>query len=384
MIAKIEPFEVMEILARAKELERAGEDVIHLEIGEPDFDIPKKAKLESIKAIKEGFTHYTESKGMPELREAIAEYLSSNLDLHISSDKVLITGGVSLGLLYSLSTILDKGDNVIVPDPSYPCYPNIIRFVGGRVKTVGLEEDFSLNIEKLKENIDGKTKAIILNTPSNPTGTYLSSRELKGITEIAEDSDIYVISDEIYSGLVYDRKRSPSILEQNYEKVIMLDGFSKLYAMTGMRIGYAVSTTEIIEDMDKIQQNLYICPSSISQRAALASLECERDVEYMKRKFNERRKLVYRKLKKINGVKVIEPKGAYYIFPDIRKICTDSNKFAEKLLEKEKVAVTPGKAFGKNGEGHIRISYSTSIEKLEDGLNRIENFISQLSSQTVL
>lgn len=383
MIAEIKPFEVMEILARAQELEKLGEKVIHLEIGEPDFDTPEKIKNAAISAIREGFTHYTNSQGIEELREKLSEHLNAILGVDTLPSEIIITGGVSQALLFALQTIADRGDEIIITDPTYPCYPNFIRIVGGKIKRVELKEkNYSLNIDKLSELISKKTRGILLNSPLNPTGTYLTEKELKAIVEIAEDYNSYIICDEIYSGLVYDRERSPSILQQSYDKAIMLDGFSKLYAMTGWRIGYAVANKNIIGGMTKLQQNFYICPNSIAQKAAIVALECKKEVEEMKKEFDKRRRFVFNKLCKIEGIKVSEPRGAYYIFPDISSFYQDSHSFAKMLLEKAKVALTPGSAFGRSGEGHIRISYANSLEALKEGIERLEEFISQLPNQT--
>ena len=383
MTAEIKPFEVMEILARAQELEKLGEKVIHLEIGEPDFDTPEKIKNAAISAIKEGFTHYTNSQGIEELREKLSEHLNAILGVDALPSEIIITGGVSQALLFALQTIVNRGDEIIITDPTYPCYPNFIKIVGGKIKRVELKEkNYSFNINKLSELISKKTRGILLNSPLNPTGTYLTEKELKAIVEIAEDYNSYIICDEIYSGLVYNRERSPSILQQSYDKAIMLDGFSKLYAMTGWRIGYAVANKNIIGGMTKLQQNFYICPSSIAQKAAIVALECKKEVEEMKKEFNKRRKFVFNKLCKIEGIKVSEPRGAYYIFPDISSFSQDSHSFAKMLLEKAKVALTPGSAFGRSGEGHIRISYANSLEALKEGIERLEEFISRLPSQT--
>lgn len=384
MITEIKPFEVMEILARAQELEKLGEKVIHLEIGEPDFDTPEKIRNAAISAIKEGFTHYTNSQGIEELREKLAEHLNAMLGVDTLTSEIIITGGVSPALLFALQTIVDRGDEIIITDPTYPCYPNFIKIVGGKIKRVELnkEKNYSFNIDKLSELISKKTGGILLNSPLNPTGTYLNEKELKAIVEIAEDYNSYIICDEIYSGLVYDRERSPSILQQGYDKAIMLDGFSKLYAMTGWRIGYAIANKDIIRGMTKLQQNFYICPSSIAQKAAIAALECKKEVEEMKKEFDKRRRFVFNKLCKIEGIKVSEPKGAYYIFPDISSFSQDSHSFAKMLLEKTKVALTPGSAFGRSGEGHIRISYANSLEALKEGIERLKEFIYQLPSQT--
>ncbi|MFQ6136735.1 MAG: pyridoxal phosphate-dependent aminotransferase [Candidatus Hydrothermarchaeales archaeon] len=372
---KIKPFEVMQILAKAQEMERRGEKVIHLEIGEPDFDTPKCIRDEAIKAMERGFTHYSDSKGVLELREALADHVGDFSSLSIDPNKnILVTGGVSLGLLFALSTITNPGDEVMITDPTYPCYENFVKYVDA--VPIGIEvyeeDDFKLDIDNLERAISEKTKAILLNSPSNPTGMFFELSELEEVVEIASKKGIYVIVDEIYSGLVYDRKRSPSILETGYGNAIMLDGFSKLYAMTGWRLGYAISNVEVIQQMLKLQQNFYICPSPFAQIAAIKALcEAEEDVKKMVEEFDKRRKFIVEKINEIKGFKTREPKGAYYVFTNVKTISDDSTELANFILDEAKVAVAPGVSFGSNGEGYLRFSYANSIENIAEGVERI-------------
>jgi aspartate aminotransferase len=372
-VLQIEPFQVMEILAKAQRLERQGERVIHLEIGEPDFPTPKKVVEEAYRAMQRGDTHYTDARGIRELREAISEHISETLGVEVDpSQEVLVTGGVSLALQFVLASLLEPGDEVLITDPSYPCYPNFIRFFDAKPVSVNLRSDYSLDLEELKEKLCRRTKAILINTPANPTGTYLTMEELRALCEVASEAEAWVISDEIYSGLVYNAERSPSILEANYERSVMLDGFSKLYAMTGWRLGYVVAPEQLIAQVLKLQQNFYISPSSFAQRAAVVALSLRDEVKAMKAEFNRRRQYIIKRLKDIPGFEVHEPKAAYYVFPDVSEISIDSSALAEYILDTAKVAVTPGAAFGRRGEGHIRISYAASLENIAEAMDRIE------------
>ncbi|WP_457555747.1 pyridoxal phosphate-dependent aminotransferase [Candidatus Pyrohabitans sp.] len=373
-VLKIGAFEVMEILAEAQRMERRGERVIHLEIGEPDFPTPARVVEEACRAMRQGDTHYTDARGTRELRCAIAEHLSTTLGVDADpSREVLVTGGVSLGLLFVLASLLEPGDEVLITDPGYPCYPNFIRFFGARPVRLRLQRDGSLCLEELKERLGGRTRAVLINTPANPTGTYLTEKELRAVCELASEVKAWVISDEIYSGLTYDGERSPSVLQTGYERAVMLDGFSKLYAMTGWRLGYLVAPGQLAVQVLKLQQNFYISPSSFAQRAAIAALSLREEVEEMKRQFDRRRRYLIARLMSMDGFRLThEPKAAYYAFPDVSEISRDSAKLARYLLHSAGVAVTPGAAFGEAGEGHVRISYAASLESIAEGMDRIE------------
>ncbi len=378
-LSKLEPFEVMEILSRAKEMERRGEEVIHLEIGEPDFPTPEPVVEEAVKALRGGDTHYTEAQGIPELREEIAEKYYELLKVEVSPNEVTITGGVSQGLNFILAAIIERRSEAVITDPAYPCYSGMIKFYGGKVKKVALleEKNYSLDIEELQKSVSKDTSLILLNSPSNPTGTYLSKRELKQVVEIAEDYNAYVLCDEIYSGLVYDRQRTPSLLETGYEKAVVLDGFSKLYAMTGWRLGYIVTEKKLTSQVVKLQQNFYISASSFAQRAAIVALNLREEVEAMKREFDMRRELILSKLEKLRGFKTNYPRAAYYVFPGY-SYDMSSRALAEYLLEKARVALTPGRGFGERGEYHLRFSYANSRENIEIAMERIKDAIEEL------
>ncbi len=370
-IKELEAFEVMEILKKAEELERKGKKVVHFEIGEPDLELDNELRAAALESIKK--VRYTCSQGKKELIEKICENVNKFSNYEIKEENVVITGGVSLGFFYVMASIVDRGDEVIITKPHYSCYPNFVRFFGGKPVKIELDREFEIDVEVLKEKINKKTKAIIINTPMNPTGTYFSDKNMKDICEVAEDYDIYVISDEIYSKLTFDRKRSPSVLEHlSTNKAIMLDGFSKLHAMTGLRIGYIVASKEIIKAVTKIQQNFYISPSSVAQDVAIRALEIEDKLrEKFIKIYRERRDFIVKRLKEM-GFEFTEPKAAFYVFP---KVNGDSREFARNLLIRGGVALTPGEAFG--CRGYVRISYSTSMADIKLGLDRIKKFIEE-------
>jgi aspartate/methionine/tyrosine aminotransferase len=368
----ISPFIVMEVLERASILEREGKNIIHLEVGEPDFDVPACVLQASESALKQGRTHYTHSLGDPELRQEICNSYLKNYDVKINPDQILITSGTSPAILLVLSVLCNPDDEIILSDPGYACYPNFISFSGAKmVKVPVYEEDgFQYRSENICKAISDKTKAILINSPMNPTGNLLSEETLK---EIAAFSP-HIISDEIYHGLVYEG-RAHSILEYT-DKAFVLNGFSKLYAMTGLRLGYVIAPEEFVRPMQKLQQNLFICASSVAQRAGIAALrEADADIERMKNIYNERRKYMIVRLRELGFRITVEPTGAFYIFVDAQHLSSDSYKLAFDILEKAHVGVTPGIDFGENGEGYLRFSYANSLENIMEGMNRLEKYI---------
>ena len=379
MIAKraeeITPFLVMDVLERARAMEHEGIDVIHLEVGEPDFDTPQCVKDASSKALEEGHTHYTHSLGNLELREAICRHYSKTYNVSVHPDQIVITSGTSPAMLLIFSALLEKGDQVILSDPHYACYPNFIRFVQGIPVTVPVyeEDGFQYRPEAIKERITARTKAILINSPSNPTGNLLSESRMKAIAELSP----CIISDEIYHGLVYEGKEH-SILEFT-DNAFVLNGFSKLYAMTGLRLGYLIAPQPFIRPIQKMQQNFFICASSVVQTAGLAALEgAEADVARMQKIYNERRQYMVKRLKELGFGITVEPTGAFYVFANAKHISNDSYELAFDILEKSHVGVAPGIDFGSNGEGYLRFSYANSMENIIEGLNRIENYLDNL------
>lgn len=369
------PFLVMDVLERARAMERQGIDVVHLEVGEPDFDIPGPVREAVAAALAEGHTHYTHSCGDQELREAIAEHYAERYGVCVEPDRIVVCSGTSPAMMLVFSALLEAGDEAIISDPGYACYPNFIRFSGGvPVPVPAAEADgFQLNPGAVASRITDKTKAIVINSPSNPTGTLLSARRMEAISDLG----VRVISDEIYHGLVY-AGRERSILEFADDAVV-LNGFSKLYAMTGLRLGYLIAPPEFIRPIQKMQQNLFICANSAVQRAGIAALrEAGDDVERMRLTYDERRRFMVKRLRKLGFGVAVEPTGAFYVFANARHISGDSYSLAFDILERARVGVAPGIDFGAEGEGYLRFSYASSIERIAEGLDRIEGYLEAL------
>jgi aspartate/methionine/tyrosine aminotransferase len=374
----INPFIVMDVLERAQEMERRGENIIHLEVGEPDFDTPECIREACHRAIRNGETHYTHSLGLLELREAICEHYFNTYSVTISPDQVIVTSGTSPAMLILFATILEKGDEVIISDPHYACYPNFIKFFEGIPVSVNVyeEEGFQYTSEAIKEKISRRTQGIIINSPSNPTGNLLSAERMAEIASLG----VPVISDEIYHGLVYG-EREHSILEFT-DNAFVFNGFSKKYAMTGWRLGYLIAPRNYIRPMQKLLQNLFISANSFVQWGGVTALrEAGDEVIRMRNIYNERRKYLIKRLREIGlGVKV-EPTGAFYILGNIKAFSNDSYKTAFDILEKARVGVTPGIDFGKNCEGYLRFSYANSLENIEEGITRIEKYLKETYSR---
>ncbi|MEM3754678.1 MAG: pyridoxal phosphate-dependent aminotransferase [Candidatus Bathyarchaeia archaeon] len=359
-------------------------DVINLGIGEPDFDTPKNIKEAAKKALDEGFTHYTPNAGILELREAIAKKLKEENRIEANPEtEIIVTLGGMQALHFALSSILDKGDKVLVPTPAWSAYVPAISIVGGIPIEVSTSEknEFKVSIEDLKKCLKKKTKAIIVNSPNNPTGSVLDKHEIEEIADFAIEHDLMIISDEIYEKFIYEGEHfSIASLEGLKDKVITINGFSKTYAMTGWRIGYAIANEDIISKMLKHQMYDATCPPAFIQKAAIEALTGPQDsVKIMKEEYNKRRELVYKRLNEINGIFAIKPKGAFYIFPSIKSFKISSEEISKYLLEKARVMILPGSMFGECGEGYIRISYAIAYEKLKIALDKISDALSQIA-----
>ncbi|MCK4533935.1 MAG: pyridoxal phosphate-dependent aminotransferase [Syntrophobacterales bacterium] len=375
--SEIPPFIVMDILEKAQEMERSGKDIIHLEVGEPDFDTPECVNKACYKAIRDGKTHYAHSLGLIELREAICEHYFTKYGVDVSPDRIIVTSGTSPAMFLLFSALIEKGDEVIISDPHYACYPNFISFLEGVPACVNVSEEngFQYTPEGIGERITPKTRGIMINSPSNPTGNLLSAEMMSEIASYG----IPVISDEIYHGLVYEGNQEHSILEFT-DNAFVLNGFSKAYAMTGWRLGYLIAPKEYIRPMQKIQQNFFISANSFVQWGGIAALrEAGNDVVRMKNIFNERRKFIIKRLRDIGLGITVEPTGAFYILGNIKAFSTSSYEMAFDILEKAHVGVTPGIDFGKNCEGYLRFSYANSIENIGEGIDRIENYLKDLA-----
>ena len=371
-IQEIKPFMVMEVLEAAQKMEAEGIDIIHLEVGEPDFDTPDCIREAAKRAIDEGKTKYTHSLGIRELREEICMDYKKNYNVDIDPDQIIVTSGTSPAMLLSFGALLDNGDEVIVSDPSYACYDTFIKFSEGIPKHLKVYEDngFQFNLKDIKNNITKNTKAILINSPANPTGTLLLRENMEEIADLG----LYVVSDEIYHGLTYEGKEH-TILEFT-DKAFVLNGFSKKYAMTGWRLGYLIAPKNFVRCIQSLAQNLFICASSIAQYGALAALKyAEQDVLKMRRIYDERRRYMIKRLRDIGFKIMVEPTGAFYVFANAKKFTDNSYKFAFDILKNSHVGVTPGIDFGQNGEGFIRFSYANSLENIKRALDRIDKYL---------
>ncbi|RLG95408.1 pyridoxal phosphate-dependent aminotransferase [Candidatus Bathyarchaeota archaeon] len=360
--------------------------VINLSLGEPDFKTPQHIIKAAVEALQSGYTHYTSNRGLLEFREAVAHKLKiqNNMDVDPETE-VMATVGSMGALSLTMLTIIDSGDEVLIPSPGYVSYESQVLMAGGKPVPYRLREEnqFQPDLDEISSLITPKTKAIVVNSPSNPTGAVFDYDVLKGIADLAADENILVISDEAYERITYDgiRHISPASLPGMMERTISIFSFSKTYAMTGWRIGYAVANKEIISEMTKLQEHLVAHPSSISQIAATAALrELNGQVERMVREYAERRLIVMDGLSKIPGIRFQRPRGSFYIFPNIRSFEMSSEEFTMHLLREAKVIVVPGSAFGRFGEGYIRISYSISREMLKEAINRIAKSIEKLNA----
>lgn len=368
----IPPFIVMDVLERAKVLESEGKHIIHLEIGEPDFSTPAKIIRAGVEALQHEKTHYTHSLGILPLRQEIARHYFEKYKVEISPERIIVTMGTSPALLLILSALLDTGDKVILADPGYACYPNFVGYIGGKPISVNIYEadGFQLHAKAIEKKLSSKTKAILINSPSNPTGNLLKSDVLAKIASMKP----YIISDEIYHGLVYG-EREHTILEFT-DHAFVLNGFSKLYAMTGWRLGYIIAPPEFVRPIQKLQQNLFICANSFVQWAGVAALkEHHPEIPEMVRTYDERRRFIIKRLREIGFKIAVEPTGAFYVFANAGCFHANSYQFAFELLERTNVAVTPGIDFGSNGEGYLRFSYANSLENIKIAMERLEEYL---------
>jgi aspartate/methionine/tyrosine aminotransferase len=374
---EITPFLVMDILERAKELERAGEHVIHLEIGEPDFPTPEVIKAAAYRAMAAGETQYTHSQGLIELRQALCRHYLEKYGVSLTPEQFIITSGTSPAMVLIFAGLLDPGDEVLLTDPHYACYPNFLLLVDAVPKYVPVkeEEGFQFEPEKLASYLSPRTKAMIINSPANPTGTLLSPERMRQLADLGP----YIVSDEIYHGLVYEGKEH-SILEFT-DRAFVINGFSKLYAMTGWRLGYLISPPEFVRPLQKLMQNFFISANPFVQRAGIAALtQAGPDIERMRATYDERRRFLLAGLEKLGFRIKVPPTGAFYVFVNARHLSLDSYALAFDILEKAKVGVTPGIDFGGGGEGFLRFSYANSLENLAEALRRLEAYLAARQS----
>ena len=365
-----------EVLNKARALERQGKDIIHLEIGEPDFDTPRNVVEAGVDALRKGWTHYGPSAGLPELRQTIAESVSQTRGVKVTSQEVVVVPGGKPIIFFAVLALIDEGDEVIYPNPGFPIYESMVNYVGGRAVPIRLceERDFSLPMDELAALINDRTRLIILNSPQNPTGGVLDRKEIEQIARAIGDRNILVLSDEIYSRLVFDGGEHFSIMSVPgmQERTILLDGFSKTYAMTGWRMGYGVMRPDLATHIARLMTNSNSCTASFTQVAGIEAIRGDQSsVDGMREEFQRRRDVFVAGLNKIKGFSCRMPRGAFYVFPNITATGWKSKLLADALLEQAGVAALSGTAFGAFGEGYLRFSVANSLENLRQALERI-------------
>ncbi len=364
-----------EVLNKARALERQGKDVVHLEIGEPDFDTPLNVVEAAVGALHKGWTHYGPSAGLPELRTTIAEYVSRTRSVPVTSDEVVVVPGGKPIIFFSVLALADVGDEVIYPNPGFPIYESMISYVGAKAVPIRLREerDFGLDVKELASLINDRTRLIILNSPQNPTGGVLNKKEIHDIADAIGDRNIMMLSDEIYSRLIFEGEHFSIMSIPGFkERTILLDGFSKTYAMTGWRMGYGVMRADLAAHMTRLMTNSNSCTASFTQIAGVEALRGDQSsVDRMRNEFKRRRDAFVAGLNKIKGFSCRMPKGAFYAFPNTTKTGWPSKKLADALLEDAGVACLSGTAFGDFGEGYLRFSVANSLENLNKALERI-------------
>jgi aspartate aminotransferase len=375
-----------EVLVRAKALEAQGREVIHLEIGEPDFDTPSNIIEAACKALHSGYTHYVPSAGIPALREAIAAEVSKTRAIPVNPNQVVVTPGGKPIMFFTILALADEGDEIMYPNPGFPIYESMINFVGAKPVALPLleEREFNFDVDKMRQQVTPRTKLIIINSPHNPCGSMLSTDDLAAIAEVAVKNDIMVLSDEIYCRDVYDGKfESITQFPGMPERTIILDGFSKTYAMTGWRMGYGVMPEPLAAQISKLMVNSNSCTAAFTQMAGVEALKGPQDESYkMVAAFKERRDLIVKGLNEIPGVHCLLPKGAFYVFPNFKEPIkrgkfANTKAFADQLLQEAGVAALPGTSFGAYGEGYLRFSYANSVPNLKKAVQRIDEFVAK-------
>ncbi|WP_346293839.1 pyridoxal phosphate-dependent aminotransferase [Sphaerothrix gracilis] len=364
-----------EVLAKAKQLEAQGRSVVHLEIGQPDFATDAAICEAAYRAMQQGYTGYTPAAGLPQIREAVAQHVSQTRQITVTPDQVVVMPGAKPVIFFTLLALVDAGDEVIYPNPGFPIYESVIEFVGGKAVPLPLQEavDFRFQIADLEAAITERTKLLILNSPQNPTGGVLTQEDLQAIARLAQKHDFYVLADEIYSRILYDQPHYSLLsLPGMAARTILLDGFSKTYAMTGWRLGYGVAPVAIAQKLEQLMINSNSCTAAFTQIAGVQALQgSQASVKEMVSEFKRRRDLIVAGLNQIPGISCRTPQGAFYAFPNVQQIPMDSNTLASYLLEKAGVAVLSGSAFGKYGEGYLRLSYANSYDNIQQGIERI-------------
>ena len=378
-MARLGSESAFETLARARALEAKGKEIVHLEIGEPDFDTPQNVVDAGVDALRGGWTHYTPSAGLPALREAIAEDVTRSRGVQVTPEEVVIVPGGKPTIYFTFTAFVEEGDEVIYPNPGFPIYESLIGFLGAKPVPLQIseEKDFRLDVNELADKITDRTKLIVLNSPHNPTGGVLTQQDVRDIAAAIGDRDIMVLSDEIYSRLIFEGEHySLMSLDGWKDRVIMLDGFSKTYAMTGWRLGYGVMNRELAKYFGRLMTNVNSCSAAFTQVAGIEAVKGDQSaVNHMREQFKQRRDRFIAGLNKIPGFSCRMPHGAFYAFPNIRQTGWTSRKLADALLEQAGVACLPGTAFGQYGEGYLRFSVANSMENLDKALDKIGDWV---------
>jgi aspartate/methionine/tyrosine aminotransferase len=376
-----------ETLARAKKLEAEGRNIVHLEIGEPDFPTPANIVEAAEKAIRDGFTHYTPAGGLMPARQAVADWIRRWYEVEVKTEQVVMVPGSKNVLLFTMLALIDKGDEVIVPDPGYPIYPSLVTMAGGTPVPIALREknQFRLDVEELAREITPRTRLIVINSPHNPTGGVLPTRDLERISELAMKHDLYVLSDEVYGQITYDGTHASILTVPGMvDRTIYSDGLSKAYAMCGWRLGFAVAPLPLAQKMETLMINTSSCAAAFTQMAAIEALsspESDRAVEAMVAEFKRRRDVIVERLNALPGVTCHKPLGAFYVFPNITGTGQDQKELADRLLLEGGVAVLPGTAFGAEGKGYLRLSYANSVDQIEEGVRRMKGILEKTTAR---
>lgn len=376
-LQNVQPSGIRKINERTLEMEREGQKVYHFELGRPDFQTPEVIKKATIKSIEDGDVFYTSNFGILELRKTVAEKINKNNNLNYTPDEILITAGASESIFDTYETLLDKGDEILLPNPCWPNYINATYIMGTEPKFYTLEEknDFQINFDELENLVTDKTKAMVVINPSNPIGAVFTRETLEKLAEFAKEKDILIIVDEIYKDIIYDGFKHTSFasLPDMKERTITIDGFSKSYSMTGFRLAYIAAPVDFIKEANKVHQHNTSCATSFVQHAGIAALkEADEDVQKMVEEYEERRNYIYKRVNEIDGLSLNKPKGAFYAFINMKDLGVDSEEFCSYLLEEKGIAIVPGTVFGTAGEGFVRLSYASSLEDIKKGLDFME------------
>jgi aspartate aminotransferase len=370
-----------EVLARARALEAQGREIIHLEIGEPDFDTPSNIIEMAGTALREGKTHYCPSAGIPELREAIAEYTAETRGVKVTPDQVVVTPGGKPIMFFLILALVEEGDEVLYPNPGFPIYESMIKFVGGKPVPLVLEEarDFRFDVSQLRQKVTSRTKMVIINTPHNPTGSMLTREDLEEVADVAREYDLVVLSDEMYERIVYEGEHVSFLsLPDVQDRTVLLNGFSKTYAMTGWRLGYGVMPAELAVHIARLMTNSNSCTATFTQYAGVEALRgSQHAAREMVEEFRRRRAVIVPGLNAIPGIRCLMPKGAFYVFPNIEGTGMTEREFADFCMEDAGVALLAGTSFGEYGRGFVRMSYANSIENIQKALKNIEVALSK-------